>query len=650
LEINILKKRTTLLYILILLLIGRVHSQSPVASGWHGFDKTSFTFDGRDAYIVKPEHPIEGNPWIWRAYFPDWHYEMDSILVSKGFHIAFVNCSDMFGSPEAMQVWENFYQFLTEKYAFSKKPVLEGVSRGGLYIYGWAKRNPDKVSFIYAEAPVLDIKSWPGGKGTGRGSPEDWKKCLAAYGFTEEQAIAYNDNPIDNIESLAACKVPIIHVICSSDSIVPVPENTAILAGNIIKAGGTVTIDEMKENISLQGHHFNITNPRYYADLIFNTVVPVRENLSSLSFIELNGKLNNTFAKINYQKELSVAFLGGSITYNHGWRDKVCQYLQEKYPLTRFNFVPAGIPSLGSLPHAFRLQSDILDKGNIDLLFIEAAVNDHANNTDSITQYRSMEGIIRHALTFDPSMNIVLMAFADEDKNTDFSKNKEPFEVEVHRQLAEYYGLSFINLSKEVYERINHGEFKWKEDFKDLHPSAYGQNIYYQSIKTLFRLSEIEYNSQPVVEATIPAPMNTNVYDKGIYVDVHQATKMHGFAVTENWTPNDKKETREGFVNVAVLESTKTGSSFTFAFTGNAVGIAILSGPDAGSIEYRIDNQKARKISLVTPWSNWLHLPWYLVLSDGLEEGNHILSVETISTKDNPKANACRIVHFLVNK
>ena len=646
----VLKKKLVVLCSITFLLAGALYSKSPYPSQWHGFEKVAFEFEGRNAYIVKPVNALQGNPWIWRAYFPDWHYEMDSILVSQGFHIAFIDCRDMYGSPEAMQVWEKFYQHLTRMYTFSKKPVLEGVSRGGLYIYGWAKRNPDKVSFIYAEAPVLDIKSWPGGKGSGRGSPDDWTKCKAAYNFSEEQAMAYNDNPVDNIESLAAYKVPIYHVVCSSDRIVPVAENTAILSDRFLQAGGNIKIDEMRENIRLEGHHFNITNPEYYADLIFKNTIPVREILSSSSFIEMNGNLDNTLSKIKNKRDLTVAFMGGSITYNHGWRDKVCQYLQETYPQTSFRFISEGVPSLGSLPHSFRLQSDVLAKGNIDLLFIEAAVNDQANNTDSIIQLRAMEGIIRHALTFNPSMNLVLMAFADEDKNSDFEKNIEPLEVKVHRELAEYYGLPFINLSKEVFERIKHGELSWDADFKDLHPSPYGHNIYYQSIKSLFQISQKEYNGESIVNVPLSKPQNKNVYDKGIYIDVFKATKLRGFSVIENWRPPDNKETRQGFVNVPVLEATQAGSTFTLSFTGNAVGIAVVSGPDAGIVEYRIDKGTSKTINLFTNWSNSLHLPWYLILADGLKEGKHVLDVKTSSDKGNSGGNACRIVHFLVNK
>jgi len=37
-------------------------------------------------------------------------------------------------------------------------------------------------------------------------------------------------------------------------------------------------------------------------------------------------------------------------------------------------------------------------------------------------------------------------------------------------------------LAKEVTSRINNREFTWEGDFIDLHPSPFGQNVYYASI------------------------------------------------------------------------------------------------------------------------------------------------------------------------
>lgn len=66
------------------------------------------------------------------------------------------------------------------------------MSRGGLIVYNWAVRNTDKVACIYADAPVMDIKSWPIGKGVHESSAEDVTRMLAAYGFkNKEQALRW---------------------------------------------------------------------------------------------------------------------------------------------------------------------------------------------------------------------------------------------------------------------------------------------------------------------------------------------------------------------------------------------------------------------------------------------------------------------------
>ncbi len=645
--------KTTALFIsCIVFALSLLHAQEQKKSSpWHGFEKHSFVFNGRQAHIVTPEKALAGNPWVWRAYFPEWHIEMDSILLSRGFHIAYIDCSDMFGSAEAMQVWDAFYDYLVQQEHFAATPALEGVSRGGLYVYAWAKRNPGKVSCIYAEAPVLDIKSWPGGKGRGRGSEEDWKKLMTAYHFSEEQLMQFADNPVDHLETLAAYKVPVVHVVCAEDSIVPVAENTAVFAAHYKKYGGNIQVDEMKDNIRLEGHHFNISNPQYYADFIFRNTIPLRNRLPNENFVHPYGSMNNTFYNIKAGKELTVAFLGGSITQNPGWKDITAKYLQEAYPQTIFHFVYAGIASLGSVPHAFRLQTDVLNKAKVDLLFVEAAVNDHANKTPAIQQQKAMEGIIRHALTANPGMNIVLMAFADEDKIADYTNGKTPAEVALHETLAAYYHLSFINLANEVHQRIVHKEFTWDDDFKDLHPSPFGQELYFQSIKTLLKNEGKLYKGEELLPVKLPAAKYKNNYSNGRYLGVNEATALKGFSVNTDWQPKDKAGTRPGFVHVPVLESGKPGDSFMLSFTGDAAGIAVVSGPDAGIITCTVDGKSPKTIDLYTQWSGGLHLPWYLVLADGLAPGKHTLKVQIAPQKNiASKGNACRVVHLLVNE
>jgi sialidase-1 len=99
-----------------------------------------------------------------------------------------------------------------------------------------------------------------------------------------------------------------------------------------------------------------------------------------------------------------------------------------------------------------------------------------------------------------------------------------------------------------------------------------------------------------------------------------------------------------------MLISTIPGSALRFKFKGNAVGIAIVSGADAGIISYSIDGNDFKKYNLFTKWSSSLHLPWYILLGNGLKNGSHELEIKIDADKDpRSKGNACRIVYFLVN-
>ena len=210
---------------------------------WNGFDRFDFEVDGRPVLVVAPKEPAPGRPWVWHGEFFGHKPDPDIALLKRGFHIVYMSVPDMLGSPKAVAHWDQFYDELTTKYGFAKKAALVGLSRGGLYCYNWAAVNPDRVACIYADAPVCDFKSWPGGKGKGKGSPRDWNLVLQQYGFANEQeALDYKGNPIDSLAPLARAGVPLLHVYGDADDVVPWEENTGIVADRYKALGGTITL------------------------------------------------------------------------------------------------------------------------------------------------------------------------------------------------------------------------------------------------------------------------------------------------------------------------------------------------------------------------------------------------------------------------
>ena len=211
-------------------------------SDWNGFDRYDFSVDGRACFVVVPKTAAQGKPWIWRTEFFGHEPQGDLALLAKGFHAVYIDVQNMYGGPPAMKHMDAFYDELTQKHGLSKKTVLEGFSRGGLFAFNWAALHPDRVACIYVDAPVCDFKSWPGGKEKGAGSRDDWQRCLKVYGLTEAEAMAYKLNPIDNLAPLAKAGIPLLHVVGDADRVVPIAENTSIVEKRYNELGGPITV------------------------------------------------------------------------------------------------------------------------------------------------------------------------------------------------------------------------------------------------------------------------------------------------------------------------------------------------------------------------------------------------------------------------
>lgn len=395
---------------------------------------------------------------------------------------------------------------------------------------------------------------------------------------------------------------------------------------------------------SLQAQHFST-----YSKAVDRTTSKASDRFYDH---QIRDGLQNAQLRFEREKFGRVAFLGGSITYNPGWRDSICAYLQRRFPETKFEFIAAGIPSMGSTPGAFRLERDVLSKGQIDLLFEEAAVNDATNGRTQSEQIKAMEGIVRHVKNHNPLADIVLMHFVDPDKMEDYRAGKVPEVIQNHETVAVHYGLPSINLAKEVTQRIDDGEFSWEKDFKDLHPSPFGQRIYARSmIYFLDRAFPDELPANAAYKkAQLPTKLENFCYDAGRLIDMSKAKLADGWNVRSNWRPEDGTGTRNNYTDVPMLIGNYPTAPLKLKFRGHTVGIAVAAGQDAGMIEYRIDKGEWQQLNLFTRWSKSLHLPWYYTLASGLKSKKHRLEIRLIADKDQRSAgNACRIRYFYAN-
>ena len=610
---------------------------------WKGFDQYTFAYQDREAIVVCPKHAATGNPWIWRPAFFGAFASVDEELLRRGFHVAYYDLTHLYGSPRARKSGTDFYWNMVRMYGLSPKVTLEGFSRGGLFAYNWAADHPDKVACIYVDAPVCNVFSWPGR------SPENaglWKGLLEEWGLTDDQMNSFSGNPIDRLKPLADARIPVICVCGDSDKVVPFSENSAIVRQRYTAMGAPF---ELILKPGVDHHPHSLSDPAPVVDFIIRH----QPGYEAKQCYTLRGDYRNSYQMFEKERVGTVAFLGGSITEMKGWRDMICEDLKQRFPYTKFTFIDAGIPSTGSTPGAFRLADDVLSKAKVDLLFVEAAVNEDTNGFNAIEQVRGMEGIVRHALLSNPSMDIMMLHFIYDPFIPKLDGGQMPDVILNHERVANHYLVPSVNLATEIAARMREGEFNW-EQFGGTHPKPLGHAYY---VATINKVLDEMYAScvaagTAVKPHVLPAvPLDGYSYTNGKLVDIRQAHINKGWQLVPSWTPRLIAETRPGFVDVPMLETDRPGAKLTLDFEGTAVGIFCVSGPAAGILEYSIDGATFKKLDTFTAWSGGLYIPWVYMFDTELPKGKHRLMLR-MSKDHHPqsKGTACRIRQFVVNE
>jgi sialidase-1 len=618
------------------------------AADWHGYTKRSFPFMDKPCFVVEPRIAAPGKPWVWRTSWPDYHPEVDWELLHNGCHVAHIDCVDMLGCDAALDRMDRFYAQVRATWGLAETYALEAVSCGGLHAYRYAARHPGRVACLYADTPVMDLKSWP----------LQWPEhdghlqgALKHYGFDSIDALkAYRGNPVDCLAPLAEARIPIRHVISLDDQVVPPGANTLEAQRRLQALGHDMEVITVARGTrSSHGHHFTLPEVFRSARFILRHAQGLPRGTE---YFKLRDGLANAFDTFTRTRAGRVAFLGGSITFNGGWRDEVMRYLKKRFPGTAFEFIAAGIPSLGSVPHAFRLDKDVLGRGDIDLLFVEAAVNDATNIPDRPDlMRRGMEGVVRHARLAQRRGDVVVMHFAMPEHVACYRSGGTPVAVAQHEAVAAHYRCPSLDLARETADRILAGEFTWEGEFLNVHPSPYGQLVYANSMtRWLDAGFDQAARAAPRRHVVPRSLLDRRSYVRGRQQAIGDAAIVKGFRLDPAWVPADGVATRAGFVNVPALVADAPGAECTLAFEGTAVGLLLAAGPDAGVVAFRVDRGRWKTADTFTPWSERLHLPWALMLDDSLKKGRHTLRLRlTPQRHSKGKGTALRVLQFLVN-
>ncbi len=464
---------------------------------FYGYKGYEYDNNGVKYYIVEPHQVAEGRPWIWRARFWGHEPQVDIDMLEQGFHLTYCEVGDLYGSSKAIERWDEFYR-LAVKAGLNKKVVLEGMSRGGLIVYNWTVKNLGKVACIYADAPVMDIKSWPMGCGKYEGSESCTQAMMKAYGFaTEQEAMAWAGNPIDHAEAIAKANIPILHVVGDADEGVPVAENTAVFEQRLAQYGYKLNVIH-KPGV---GHHpHSLNNPRPIVSFILKALgrsenmcaypVPGNEYRSAAGWAAGADwhKVAEDIEATLEGKQLKLLLLGNSITQGFGGNRAQVTTRQGKAAMDaavgKDMWEAAGIAGDRTQHLLWRLKNGNYNCCKPEVAVITIGVN---NITAGDAPLDIAEGIVacaKEARKQLPETRIILFGLLPAGRAADSSMRAACREIHDYLAKNKVRGVEYINPTEwfvkpdgSMYEELYAGDF--------LHLSGKGYEKWSQKIAEL---------------------------------------------------------------------------------------------------------------------------------------------------------------------
>ena len=209
---------------------------------YRGFRRLDFYAAGREAILMLPDRMLDGNPWVWRTEFFEAFDDADMAMLKKGYCRAYIRLSDMYGNAEAIECMRVFYEMMKNRFGLSGKPVIVGLSRGGLYAANFASNYPERTGALYLDAPLIDIAQWPASQGCDAAAVRELAECAASYAFSQALSERMMTSPEDRFQRLAEYRITLLLVSGDSDRVVPYHKNGVVLQQFYEAAGMEVRV------------------------------------------------------------------------------------------------------------------------------------------------------------------------------------------------------------------------------------------------------------------------------------------------------------------------------------------------------------------------------------------------------------------------
>ncbi|MBI5691937.1 MAG: SGNH/GDSL hydrolase family protein [Verrucomicrobia bacterium] len=339
--------------------------------------------------------------------------------------------------------------------------------------------------------------------------------------------------------------------------------------------------------------------------------------------------------------EVKVAYFGGSITAQAGWRPKSLAYFQRTFPTAKFSEIHAAIGGTGSDLGVHRVKADVIDH-RPDLVLVEFAVNDGGAAPEQIL--RCIEGIVRQIRRAAPRCDIGFVYTLTEALSAPMLEGNFQRSASAMERIADHYGLPTVHLAMEVAQLAKAGRLIWRAplpkteseraalgdkfvfapDAVHPHPET-GHELYLQAI--VRSLPAIRTASGPPVPYTLPAPHTPANYERAQLVPITAAKLSPEVTALDVRTDTIGKR----FANrlPALHRAATAGAKLSFRFRGTRCAIYDVIGPDGGQVRVTLDDRPPEVRPRFDAYCTYHRLSTFLIGSD-LADAVHTVTIELL--------------------
>ncbi len=343
-------------------------------------------------------------------------------------------------------------------------------------------------------------------------------------------------------------------------------------------------------------------------------------------------RIAKVMKKLADGEEVTVAFLGGSITQGTGADNEHCyaaltaKWIQDTYPSAKVNYVNAGIGATGSYIGVHRCDEQVLNS-NPDLVFIDFSVNDESQN-NAINKL-TYEGLLRKIWKHSTAPGIICIAMT-QDNGTSVQ--------DAHGEVTEKYGVPFVSYHDAMLSFLDNQEnVQWSDISGDnIHPNTAGHAILSSMLATYLQQVADNLDTIDMTDPALPDPGEEGaMYENAKLLTTDNIEPVSAGAFQKRTTSFG------GFNNPWIAKSGDgTFADGALVVEVEAQNIGILFGKltqNAGLADIYIDDEFVVTINadFTGGWGNYVQ---FAEIKRFGETGKHTLKIEPKGAAGSPAA------------